>query len=652
MIERGEEMSRDTSGFLLDKKTHSVRAATILGYSGPGALVDFPSQLLMTAAPSRWLDGDGKVSLHKIYEPRLQKALKVDYFGLPLYDSDVERTLPMVRFPRWYSCPECNRLRPLDKWIAEFKFLNPETNKKNKDMMKKLFCPKCKSKINLVPAPLVQVCSQGHIDDFPWIKWVHAEGKRIEECDNPELKLIITGDSSGLDSVAIQCTTCKRKRILSGVLQPQKIISVLGHSAGKCAGKHPWRSNRSNRCDAMPRAVMRSASMLYYPYVESALSLPSGSDILVKKIKEHEDFAGYMEDFEKDLRKYNEADESKKERFLKRMLEDIDDAIQDMKKAFPEESTTRIENKVKELMKISIDDDKKTDPELDKTVFREEEYLALTNPETITQFDDINEDFYCEVLDKSEFNTMPFIKKVTLVHKLREVRVLTGFSRIEPVFSSKDEKFVSVKDDKDKWYPGYEIRGEGIFMEFDDDLIKQWHENHPEVEERAKSLSEKYRATYHAKNNPRIISAKFLLLHSIAHLLIKQLSLECGYGIAALRERIYCDEKGKGSMPMSGILIYTANGDIKGTMGGLVRQGYGDLWPYIFTNAIESAEYCSNDPICTFSSGQGRDGLNLAACHSCLLLPETCCEEFNIFLDRGVVIGTFDNPDMGFFKNV
>jgi hypothetical protein len=141
------------------------------------------------------------------------------------------------------------------------------------------------------------------------------------------------------------------------------------------------------------------------------------------------------------------------------------------------------------------------------------------------------------------------------------------------------------------------------------------------------------------------------MLHSLSHLLIKQLSFECGYSVASLSERIYCAENNDGKQ-MAGIFIYTASGDSEGTLGGLVRQGRRDALPNIFKKAISSAKTCSNDPVCILSHGQGRDALNLAACHACALLPETCCKESNAFLDRGVLIGTYDNKMMGFYSDL
>ena len=142
-------------------------------------------------------------------------------------------------------------------------------------------------------------------------------------------------------------------------------------------------------------------------------------------------------------------------------------------------------------------------------------------------------------------------------------------------------------------------------------------------------------------------TARFLLLHTFSHLLINQLVFECGYGTASLRERIHCAD---GDHPMAAILIYTADGDSEGSMGGLVRMGRpGRLEPTV-RMALDKATWCSSDPVCMESGSQGSDGCNLTACHSCALVPETTCEEQNRLLDRGVVIGTLQSPKSGFFS--
>ena len=239
------------------------------------------------------------------------------------------------------------------------------------------------------------------------------------------------------------------------------------------------------------------------------------------------------------------------------------------------------------------------------------------------------------------------------MHSIREVRALLGFSRIEPASEMNiidpSRAAVSIKNSSTKWYPAYQVRGEGIFLEFDNNAIKQWEEQFPEVQERAQWVNRNYEESFIGANRPRTITPKFLLIHTLAHLLIKQLSFECGYSIASLRERIYCGEAAEGK-EMAGVLIYTASGDSEGTMGGLVRQGRPDVFAGIFKKALEMAVACSNDPVCSLSRGQGRESLNLSACYSCTLIPETSCEEFNVFLDRGVVVGTCEDERMGFYS--
>ena len=106
------------------------------------------------------------------------------------------------------------------------------------------------------------------------------------------------------------------------------------------------------------------------------------------------------------------------------------------------------------------------------------------------------------------------------------------------------------------------------------------------------------------------------------------------------------------SPEMSAVLIYTAAGDTEGSMGGLVRQGQEDRLPDLIEKAIIRASWCSSDPVCLESTGQGPAGINRAACHSCSLLPETSCERMNLMLDRTLLVGTLDKPEIGFFSDL
>jgi len=242
-------------------------------------------------------------------------------------------------------------------------------------------------------------------------------------------------------------------------------------------------------------------------------------------------------------------------------------------------------------------------------------------------------------------------KRVALLHKLRETRAFDGFSRINSSGLSPNERRALFAQGEVKWLPAIIVRGEGIFVEFDHEQIAAWEAAHSDaLDLRLKPLRNHLAALAVQRNQPvTSISPGYLLLHTFAHVLITELVQECGYGSASLRERIY---SGAGETPMSGVLIYTAAGDSEGTMGGLVRMGEPDRLVSIVLNAINKARWCSSDPVCIESTGQGPGNCNLAGCHSCALLPETSCEEQNRRLDRAMLVGTLESPEIGFFNTL
>lgn len=240
-------------------------------------------------------------------------------------------------------------------------------------------------------------------------------------------------------------------------------------------------------------------------------------------------------------------------------------------------------------------------------------------------------------------------ERVSLLHKLRETRAFVGFSRIYPGDDlTQEERWKLVALEKKRWLPAVIVRGEGIFLKFREDLLGAWVEKFGLAHESRFSLINHHMGELRERRHqqPKLISPKHVLIHTFAHLLINELVYECGYGSASLRERIYSAD---GENPMSGVLIYTAAGDSEGSMGGLVQMGQPGHLEAVVARALEKARWCSSDPVCIESKGQGPDSCNLAACHSCALLPETSCEEQNRLLDRGAVIGTIENPSSGFF---
>lgn len=605
----------------LNHVTHSVRAAQAVLQYGVGAMVDFPDQTLVTSAPEYWS------GTNRIFDDRFAKALDVDYFALPT-------DIAYARFPEWYFCPKCRTFQPLSKWIAEYKRkAKGKSLELDENMVTHMQCPQCKQ--DLVVARIVTVCEDGHLNDFPWVKWVHARSKK-PICGNPSLKFKTgASGSEGLEGLTIECA-CGAHSTLKDAFD-KDIFEKMDHEEGsfgfKCEGCHPFKHTK-DACGKYPRTVQRGASSVYFPVTHSSLVIPPYADKLNTKIEQsnaYEECITIIAD---------EDTVEEKEKLIRKRLSKWAEKIA--------LEIGALKSDVEKILTAKWLDTSSEVIDVTSVKYRFEEYMALTG-EISTPKGSLG-DFSREAMPIEEYG-LPHIKSISLVDKVRVVNALTGFSRINPAMNKDDVGFVSVKRPETRWYPAYEVRGEGIFIEFNQQDIDKWVEENPEVARRASHLNDNYANSFIGQNHPRHISPKFIMLHTISHLLITQLSFECGYSIASLSERLYCSELSDGK-EMAGILIYTASGDSEGTLGGLVRQGRQDAFPRIFKKAVNSAKTCSNDPVCIMSHGQGRDSLNLAACHACALLPETCCEERNAFLDRGMIIGTFEDRNIGFWSNL
>jgi hypothetical protein len=250
----------------------------------------------------------------------------------------------------------------------------------------------------------------------------------------------------------------------------------------------------------------------------------------------------------------------------------------------------------------------------------------------------------------------PYLDRVRSVDVLRETRALRGFTRVrdDVLKLSAGKALLRRKrlSPEQDWLPAYVVKGEGIYVELDGQRLASW-EARPEVQARAAKITDHYGHVAAQRGlHDRTLTPRFVLLHTLGHLLINELVFTCGYSSASLRERLYVSDTG--GRQMAGLLIYTAAGDSEGTMGGLVRMARPGNLCSVFASALSDARWCSTDPVCMDAGekGQGPDSCNLAACHGCALLPETSCEEFNRFLDRGLVIGTFDDPTLGYFSGI
>lgn len=619
--------------------SYKIRLSQLITTYGPGAIVDFVEQPLMTADPKLWRSCD------TIHDERLEEVLGVDSFKLHK-DETGNSGVPFVRFPRWYFCPICKELKPLSEWEKDYK-KNFSMNK-GKEFMLKPVCSKLNCKgVNLVAPSILVACKNGHIDDFPWVEWVHMY--KGSKCNNPKLKIVSNSNSLGLESFKVKCE-CGEINSLEGAFKEDafensKKINEEYRELFKCKGKLQWKGIKDKECGLYPRAVLRNASNIYFSKIETSLVIPPYSNELNTLINESsglEFLLNYI-NMKKEMGETGEITGKELDYHIEKIANEIAklDSI----------------DLIKSIVRRRIDKNSNCDNDINKknkNEYKLEEYNALMGriePENFT-----TRDFKIDKRLGDEYK-IEEIASVTLVKRLREVRALIGFTRLNPPnnhimgndASDNGCRIVDIKPNGENWYPAYEVRGEGIFIEINSELIDNWLKDNKEAEMRANKLSKKYNEEK-SDETKREITPKFIMLHTLAHLIIKELSFECGYSVTSLRERIYCDLPGEDEV-MNGILIYTADGDSEGSLGGLVKQGNKEILPKLFINAIKRAKWCSYDPVCINSEGQGRRSQNLAACHSCTLLPETSCEEFNVLLDRALIVGKLENKRLGFLSS-
>jgi hypothetical protein len=301
----------------------------------------------------------------------------------------------------------------------------------------------------------------------------------------------------------------------------------------------------------------------------------------------------------------------------------------------------------------------RSDVQYTDLIGRTEEYAALS----ATRHDDAAGGYvpqFRNTVDDAPSGIASWFDLIGAVSRLREVRALAAFSRIEPRPMSAESVAAALRDGEvsplskrqSNWLPAAEIRGEGIFLRFRTSAIDEWTERNPRVLERAETLDKKSEALAQERGYKRdyAITPRLLLVHSFAHALIRQLSLDCGYSSSALRERLYVAEAADGSAPMNGVLIYTGSPDSEGSLGGLVRNASPDLIEDSVLRAIRSTEWCGSDPVCLETDPhQSGERIGGAACHCCLLIPETACEKFNRELDRTMLVGDAEYSWRGFF---
>jgi hypothetical protein len=609
-----------------------LRRSSVVMTFAPGAVVDFRADgapvSAVVAGLEEWDSSFGPAGLanpQRISEPRLQKKLGVDGFRLPpvvleTFDNgdDDNRALVAVRFPIWLQCPDCEQIAPAVKWGQEpgraFRYCAPCSASRPGN-----------KRVAVIPVRFVLACTAGHLDEFPWHYWVgHTAG-----CPNKsgEGKLTLKSERAGLAGLILACSKCGARRPMEGIFGRRTF------SGFRCKGRRPWLSEEVDPAGCggtvekpgpEVRALQRGASNLYFPDIQSALDIPPWSDQLQQTI------GVYWSDI------VNVASAADRKMFIGILSKSsLADALARLRMTAAQLAEA-IEQRIEGLDQISGED------------LRVEEYRRLasgvdTNTEDDQEFEIRNE--------AMPLRLRYLVERLVRVTRLREVRALTGFTRIHPPGGEGGAAKAPISNAKMRWLPAIEVRGEGVFFTLNLTQLRDW-ESRKEVAARIGQLStaaeSDWRGRYPDTPFPLSLTPRFVLLHTIAHAVIRELTLECGYSTASLRERLYVSEQ----PGMCGVLIYTSTPDSDGTLGGLERQGLPRRFETILVNAVRSLEWCSSDPLCIESVIGGLDTLSLAACHACCLAPETSCEHFNRYLDRATIVGKPDSPELGFFRSL
>jgi len=289
------------------------------------------------------------------------------------------------------------------------------------------------------------------------------------------------------------------------------------------------------------------------------------------------------------------------------------------------------------------------DTAVDSDDIKRPEWAVLTHPNPPTDWPH----FLSEQVE-SPARYAPVIERVLLLKRLREVNALIGYTRVEaPEETADPDERPPMADlcrGRPDWVPATEVHGEGIFLQFNETAIRSW-ESKDAVETRSSLLMAGHRGWRNARKlDPEkgFPGGRYAMLHTFAHLLIRELALDCGYNAASIRERIYASSDDD---PMAGILLYTAAADSDGTLGGLIELGKPDNLGRLIEQALHRASVCSSDPLCSEHDPEKDRSLHSASCHACAFVAETSCERSNRYLDRALLIPTFDSQDAAFFAS-
>lgn len=609
-----------------------VRPSQLLWTYGPGALIDLPNLSVVTQGIDRWekdrcqpiKEARLLAAVRKVLGPQVEELRMPPFHKNDLVDVWAAEALigvPVRPFPRWMRCVKCGLLSPLDNELFEIKVnrYRPERTRFVHKACRGSKGDQPARDADAVPARFLLACRNGHLDDFPWHYFVHGGNSSCKGT----LRFFESGASLQTENLWVKCDSCSSSR-------------SMAHAFGKagkenlpaCRGRHPHLDQFDAECDEEARAVLLGATNSWFPIALSALAIPpqKGSPLQQLVVDYWADFADVEDISElkgtiKALKKRGEA--------------------QGIEKHDPEVVWAAIQ-------KHGTGGDQEDVMEAD-IKGPEWEVLTEANPPT-----DYPHFMSKKVGTPTGFETR--ISRVLLLERLREVNALLGFTRVEaPEESAGPEErpqMANLSRGKPDWVPANQVHGEGIFIQFDEQAIVAWESLAAvkKIDQMLRGGHKGWRNSRHLDPNDGYPGIRYAMLHTLSHLLIRELALECGYNAASIRERIYADTSDE--QAQAGILIYTAAADSDGTLGGLVDLGKPENLGRLLVQALNRSKICSSDPLCSEHDPEKDRSLHGAACHACSLVAETSCERGNRYLDRSLLVPSLDCADAAFFKGI
>ena len=515
----------------------TVRPTQLIYSYGVGSTVDLPQFSAMVMGLDDWPSGD----MEAVHEDRLLRVvrhvlgaqvrqlkaapLREDTPG-PLFRNSEGNGVPVAAFPRWLVCTQCRLLAPIRSGLFEFR---ADTTRPERSCFLHKNCPRL-ARATAIPARFLVACENGHIDDFPWDAYLHGGAGA---CPGP-MELRDVGASGEAADVMLLCRACQKRKPMAPALSEDGKAALPA-----CRGWHPHlRVAPLEECLAPSQPITLGATNMWFSRTLSALSIPSSADPLEQLVEQ--DLTALFEDAEsaRDVKLLRKGHA----RYDPYNDEKIWVAIEKLRATDAAAPLTPKDLKLPEWKLFSKPDPAKNSPNL---------RLRVATPPA---------------------KYAPWIESVVLIERLREVQALAGFTRLEAAGDDSTAKLAPLRRGPAEWVPAAEVRGEGLFLRLREVKVSEWLVAGQPLEAQFFGAHRRWRAQRGLEPSLGFPGLRYVLLHSLAHALIRQFLVECGYAAASLKERIYSstpdDEE-----PMAGILIYTAAPDSEGTLGGLVTLG-------------------------------------------------------------------------------